>query len=195
MEKSFSEKLLSAAILCLTLILFVLALASSAFAGTDLDPVLEELTIAAMADMSKGKTEDALEKLTTVHGHAPMASIAYLIAECHLKLEDFDQAEKFLSSAAIDIIEDSSAWEVLEGPAPIKVYQQLGKVAFSQGRYQEALKNFNVYLARLTAKADHDKVEAMWTQEAISMCESLIPGALSQNWGLMVFCSSWSTKT
>lgn len=178
--KSLTEKLLSAAILFFTLLLFVLAMASSALANSDLDPVLEELTIAAMTDMRKGRPEEALEKLITVNGHAPMASIQYLMAECHLALNDLDAAKQLLKEASINIDSGTNQWVATNGPAPTQIHQTLGKVAFQSGKFEEARNHFSVYMQILISAEVRDESAIEWTSEAIGMCNDVAPDRLSK---------------
>lgn len=168
-----TDKVLNAALFLLCTILLVLSIASTALAQDSMDPVLKEMTTSALMDMNYNNFEVALDKLITVQGHAPSASIDHLLGVCYLNLGNNVAAGIHLESAIQDMVEEEDAWSPFSGKAPIHALNYLGKVYYDQADFEKAIEYFSRFLVSLYVMEEEDKWLIDWTEEIITHCEEL----------------------
>ena len=138
-----SDNTLNITLFILTATLLVLSLTTTAIAQYSMDPVLEEMTQAALIEMNENNHADALEKLITVQAHAPSASIDHLLGVCYLYLGNPVAAEIHLESATENLVAENETWNPFSEKAPIHALNYLGKVYFDQGNFAYAIEYFS----------------------------------------------------
>lgn len=141
--------------------------------NSELDPVLEEMTTSALDDMGKDNYHSALEKLITVYGHAPMASIDHLLGVCYYEIKEFDLAEQHLNIAVEDMCDESEEWNPFTGLAPRHAAMYLGRVHMEQANFGEAVLYMSDFLVSLEMMNENEHWMIEWTQEAIEFCMSM----------------------
>lgn len=172
-----TDKVISLTALALMTVSLVLAFASFSVAQhhQELDPVIIELTDAAMLDMHHGQYHAAKEKLVKVQAEAPMASIDHLLGVCYHYIGNYVAAKIHLEAAQKHLQQGGEAWSPLSGFAPIHTLNYLGKVCYDRGDYEAAQHFFAEFLEGLYMLEDSDSWIMDWTQEMIADCESLEP--------------------
>lgn len=175
-----TDKALNAALFILCTVLLVLSLASTALANDTMDPVLKEMTTSALMDMNYNNFEEALEKLITVQGHAPSASIDHLLGVCYLNLGNNVAAEIHLEAAIENMVEEDEEWSPFSEKAPIHALNYLGKVYYDRADFENAIEYFSRFLVNLYMMEDVDEYLIEWTEEIITHCEELQLMSLSR---------------
>ena len=150
-----------------------LAVASTAMAQSTLDPALEELTMSAMLDMNENRYNEALDKLLTVQGHAPSASMEHLLGVCYYNMKAMSSAIEHLERATEDMVEEDQSWNPFGEKAPIHALNYLGKVHFDQGNYAQASEAFSAFLVSLYVAKDSEPWLIEWTEEVLTICEEM----------------------
>ena len=140
---------------------------------SEFDPVLEEITTSAMTDMDQNNYHSALEKLITVYGHAPMASIDHLLGVCYYNIKEYDLAEQHLSIAVEDMCDEGEEWNPFSGQAPRHASMYLGRVHMEQADFGNAVLYMSDFLVSLEMMDESEHWMIEWTAEAIAFCMAM----------------------
>lgn len=174
-DNGVSDTMLNVTLFILILFFQCLALANMAYGQKrSMDPVLVNMVNDALLEMNAGNHSAALEKLTTVNGHAPSESFYHLIGVCQFNLGmSMQMAIENLELATENLVDDNQSWDPFCGEAPIHALNYLGKCYFNVGDYERAGETFARFMVSLYVADRPDEWLIAQTELALAICDEM----------------------